>query len=99
MGSVSHKSHDMGLHAEQLTGRTQQRFFSATEEENFTYPWSFDVDYDKSAEFDAVDMSPTEINIRIRELMEDGVGSITVKNRCCVRPVDCSACRPISWDL
>ena len=36
MGSVSHKSHDMGLHAEQLTGRTQQRFFSATEEENFT---------------------------------------------------------------
>ena len=37
MGSVS-TSHDMGLHEEQLGGRTQQRFFSATEEENFTYP-------------------------------------------------------------
>ena len=80
MGSVDHKSHDMGLHAEQLTGRTQQRFFSATEEENFTYPWSFEVDFDKSAEFDAMDMDPTEINIKIRELMQDGVGSITIKN-------------------
>ena len=80
MGSVSHKSHDMGLHAEQLTGRTQQRFFSATEEENFTYPWSFEVDFDKSAEFDAMDMDATAINLKIRELMEDGVGSITVKN-------------------
>ena len=80
MASVEHKSHDMGLHAEQLTGRTQQVFFNATEEENFTYPWSFDVDFDEKAEFDAVDMASTEINLKIRDLMQNGVGSITVKN-------------------
>ena len=80
MAGVEHKSHDMGLHTEQLTGRTQQRFFSATEEENFTYPWSHEVDFSKSAEFDAVDMDSTQINLKIRELLEQGIGSITVKN-------------------
>ena len=80
MSGMSHKSHDMGLHAEQLTGRTQQRFFSAAEEENFTYPWSFAVDFDHTAEFDAIDMSATAINAKIRALMQDGVGTITVRN-------------------
>ena len=80
MASVEHKSHDMGLHTEQLTGRTQQRFFSATEEENFTYPWSHEVDFDKSAEFDALDMDSTDINLKIRGLLQDGYGSITIKN-------------------
>ncbi|MEE8366113.1 MAG: GXGXG motif-containing protein [Gammaproteobacteria bacterium] len=79
MGSVS-TSHDMGLHQEQLAGRTQQRFFLATEEENFTYPWAYEVDYDKSAEFDAADMEITAINLKIRELMKSGHGTITVKN-------------------
>ena len=80
MGSVTTTSHDMGLHEEQLAGRTQQRFFSATEEENFTYPWSYEVDFDKTAEFDAADMSITDINLRIRELMKSGHGTITVHN-------------------
>jgi glutamate synthase domain-containing protein 3 len=80
MAGVDHKSHDMGLHAEQLKGRTQQRFFSATEEENFTYSWAFDVDPAKSAEFDALDMETTDINLKIRALMEDGHGTITIKN-------------------
>ena len=79
MGGVA-TSHDMGLHAEQLAGRTQQRFFSASEEENFTYPWAYDVDTAKSAEFDAADMEISDINIKIRELMKSGVGTITVKN-------------------
>jgi hypothetical protein len=79
MGSVT-TSHDMGLHDEQLAGRTQQRFFSATEEENFTYPWSYEVDFDKSAEFDAADMEISAINIKIRELMKSGHGTITVHN-------------------
>jgi glutamate synthase domain-containing protein 3 len=79
MGSVT-TSHDMGLHEEQLAGRTQQMFFSATEEENFTYPWAYEVDLDKSAEFDAADMEITEINLQIRELMKTGHGTITVKN-------------------
>jgi glutamate synthase domain-containing protein 3 len=70
----------MGLHEEQLTGRTQQMYFSATEEENYTYPWSYEVDYDKVADFDAADMSISDINTRIRELMQSGHGTITVKN-------------------
>ena len=79
MGSVS-TSHDMGLHEEHLGGRTQQRFFSATEEENFTYPWAYEVDFDKSAEFDAADMEISAINLKIRELMKSGHGTITVNN-------------------
>lgn len=80
MASVMHKSHDMGLHTEQLAGRTQQRFFSASEEENYTYPWSFEVDFDNHAELDAESMSSIEVNMKIRELMQQGVGSITVSN-------------------
>ena len=80
MAGVDHKSHNMGLHTEQLSGRTQQRFFDASEEENFTYPWSYEVDFDKSATFDAADMEIQDINLRIRELMMDGVGNITVQN-------------------
>jgi len=78
--AAAHKSRDMGLHDERLTGRAQQIFFNATEEENFTYPWSFEVDFAQRAEFDAVDMDATAINLRIRELMQSGVGDITVKN-------------------
>ena len=80
MASVEHKSHDMGLHTEQLSGRTQQRFFSASEEENFTYPWANEVDFAKAADFDAVDMDSTAINLKIRELLEQGYGTITIKN-------------------
>ncbi|NKB76438.1 MAG: GXGXG motif-containing protein [Gammaproteobacteria bacterium] len=80
MAGVEHKSHDMGLHTEQLSGRTQQRFFSASEEENFTYPWANEVDFDKTADFDAMDMDPTGINLKIRELLEQGYGTITIKN-------------------
>ena len=69
MGSVN-TSHDMGLHEEQLAGRTQQRFFSASEEENYTYPWAYEVDFDKSAEFDAADMEITDININQGDELE-----------------------------
>ena len=74
------KSHEMGLHEEQLKGRTQQRFFSVDESENLTYFHSFDVDTSKSASIDALDMTPREINREIRELMEKGIGNITVDN-------------------
>ncbi|MFP6775910.1 MAG: GXGXG motif-containing protein [PS1 clade bacterium] len=74
------KSHDMGLHEETLKGRTQQRFFSAEESENLTYFHSFDVDTGKSASIDAQELTPREINRQIRELMEQGIGDITVDN-------------------
>jgi glutamate synthase domain-containing protein 3 len=74
------KSHEMGLHEESLKGRTQQRFFSVDESSNLTYFNSFEVDTDKTATIDALELTPREINIQIRELMESGVGSITVEN-------------------
>ena len=42
------KSFDAGLHTEQLSGRNQEIFFSAEEDENFVYPYNaFEVDYNK----------------------------------------------------
>ncbi len=76
----THKSHEMGLHSEQLTGRTQQTFFLPEEEENFVYPGSFEVDFDVREEIDSQDMEITDINLKIRELMRNGVGHIVVKN-------------------
>ena len=75
-----HASHELGMHTEQLEGRTQQQFFSATEDENFCQPYTYDVDFDKSAEFDAADLHQREINAKIREMMQDGYGTITVRN-------------------
>jgi glutamate synthase domain-containing protein 3 len=68
------------MHTEQLSGRTQQRFFSASEEENFTYPEAFDVDFNKRAELDAGPLSSREVNLKIRELMSQGYGTIVLKN-------------------
>ena len=78
--NTAHKSHEMGLHTEQLAGRTQQRFFSAAEDENFVYPWSYPVDFDKETEIDAAELTPNTVNLRIRELMQQGYGTISVKN-------------------
>ena len=71
---------EQGLHTEQLTGRTQQRFFDFTEEENFLYPEAYDVDFNKRIAFDASKMDTNGINLKLRELMSQGYGSIVVKN-------------------
>ena len=75
-----HASHELGMHTEQLEGRSQQRFFSAAEEEHFCQPYTEDVDFDRAAEFDAADLHQREINAKIRSLMKDGYGTITVRN-------------------
>jgi len=77
---TEHTSHEMGMHTEQLEGRTQQVFFSATEEENLTQPFTYEVDFDRTAEFDAQEMESGEINTKIRDLMKGGYGSITIHN-------------------
>lgn len=79
-GSEETTSHMMGMHTEQLAGRSQQVYFDAEETENFTYPFQFDVDFNKRAEFDAADMDTKSINLKIRNLMEEGYGSIVMKN-------------------
>jgi len=75
------KSFDAGLHSEQLSGRTQEIFFSAEEDENFVYPYNaFQVDSSKKTEFDAQSMESTAINQKIRDLMKEGFGHIVVQN-------------------
>ena len=75
------KSFESGLHTEQLSGRTQQVFFSPEEGENYFYPYNgYEVDFNKKAEFDAKDMEIQEINLKIRDLMKDGHGHIVMQN-------------------
>jgi hypothetical protein len=76
-------SHEMGLHTEKLGGRTQQAFFDIDLNEahhGFSLPSAYDVDYNKRAEIDASNMEPKIVNLRIRELMQDGFGTIVIKN-------------------
>jgi glutamate synthase domain-containing protein 3 len=70
----------MGLHEEQLKGRTQQVFFEVEEEGKFAYADSPDVDFNKRTEFDATNLEPKEINAKLRDLMNDGYGTIKVHN-------------------
>lgn len=79
-GAEETTSHMMGMHTEQLAGRSQQVYFNAEETENFNYPFQFDVDFNKRAEFDAAEMDTKSINLKIRNLMEEGFGSIVMKN-------------------
>jgi len=78
--NTEERSREMGMHSEQLAGRTQQMFFSAEEEERFLYPGAYEVDIDKRSEFDAQEMEINAVNSKIRELMQQGFGHIVVKN-------------------
>jgi methylamine---glutamate N-methyltransferase subunit B len=76
-------SHEMGLHSEKLSGRSQQVFFDfdlSEEPQGFGLPNTYDVDYNKRAEIDASNMPANTVNVRIRELMQDGYGTIVIKN-------------------
>ena len=53
---------EMGMRTEQLTGRSQQVFFSVEESGNLTYPWAPEVDFDKHSEINAEDLSASVIN-------------------------------------
>lgn len=74
------RARDLGMTTEQLTGRTQQVFFEPEESDNLLYPWSYDVDFNKRTELDVDDLTTTEANQRIRELMSEGYGTIVIKN-------------------
>lgn len=71
-----------GMHGEVLLGRTQQRFFDVDtdSEARFTYPWAYEVDFNKRTEFDAANMKTQEINLKIRDLLSEGHGTIVIKN-------------------
>ena len=81
MASVKeHKSHDMGLHQEVLTGRTQQVFFNPEESENFLYNDAYDVDFNKRTSIDVEKLNCLEVNSKIKDLMKQGYGTIVLKN-------------------
>ncbi len=76
-------SHEMGMHEEQLTGRSIQKFFDidlGEEHHGFSLPDSFDVDFNKRGEIDASNMDAKAVNLRIREMMTEGYGTIVLKN-------------------
>ena len=78
--SKKSKSQSMGMHAEVLKGRTQQRFFDSEEAENFYYFGNYDVDFNKRTEIDVKNMEAPQANKKIDELMRQGYGTIVIKN-------------------
>ena len=66
----------LGMRTEQLTGKSLHIEFDPEAEERFTYPWAPEVDFNKRTEIDTVDMTTTEVNGRIRELMAEGYGCL-----------------------
>ena len=81
MASIKdHKSHELGLHKEVLTGRTQQVFFNPEEGENFYYHDSYNVDFNKRTSIDAEKLNCITVNKKIKELIKKGYGTIVLKN-------------------
>ena len=70
----------LGMTTEQLTGRSLFIEFKSDEEERFLYPWAPEVDINKRSELDVGNLTITEINNKIRELMDNGHGTIVIKN-------------------
>lgn len=70
----------LGMTTEQLTGRSQLIKFDPDADERYTYPWAPDVYYNKRFELDTDELTSKEANLRIRELMAEGYGTIVVKN-------------------
>ena len=70
----------LGMTTEQLSGRSLLIEFSPDEEERLLYPWAPDVDFNKRTEIDTDEMTSTEVNTKIRDLMAEGYGTIVIKN-------------------
>ena len=77
---ASSASFEMGMHTEQLGGRSQQVFFSPEDGDNFLYPDGPDLDFNKRTEFDATDLDARTVNTKIRDLAHEGFGTIVIKN-------------------
>jgi methylamine---glutamate N-methyltransferase subunit B len=77
------RSYEMGLHTEQLKGRSIEKFFNVDlgdGHDGFALPNAFEVDFNKRAEIDAGNLETKAVNLRIRELMADGYGTIVIRN-------------------
>ena len=74
------RAREMGMMSERLTGRSMQVFFESAEEENLAYAFAKNVDFNKRAEIDADEMETTEVNRRLRALMDEGCGTVVIRN-------------------
>jgi methylamine---glutamate N-methyltransferase subunit B len=70
----------LGMTTEQLTGKSLYIEFDPEATERFTYPWAPDVDFNKRTELDTDEMTSTEVNTEIRNLMAQGYGTVVLKN-------------------
>ncbi|MGR3513158.1 MAG: GXGXG motif-containing protein [Paracoccaceae bacterium] len=70
----------LGMTTDQLTGRSMYIEFDPDATERFAYPWAPDVDFNKRTELDCDGLTATEVNANIRALMDEGYGSIVIKN-------------------
>jgi len=70
----------LGMTTEQLTGKSLYIEFRPEEKERFTYPWAPEVDFNKRIEIDTDEMTSTEVNNEIRSMMNEGYGTIVLKN-------------------
>ena len=70
----------LGMTTEQLTGKSLYIEFNPDESERFTYPWAPDVDFNKRTDLDTDELTSTEVNSKIRDLMAEGYGTIVLKN-------------------
>ena len=77
-------SHEMGLHTEKLGGRTQQAFFDIDLNEAASRLLAADTPTTSTSTSGPRSTPrtcrPKAVNLRIRELMQDGYGTIVIKN-------------------
>lgn len=70
----------LGMTTDQLTGRSMYMEFDPDATERMAYPWAPDVDFNKRTELDCDGMTATEVNSKMRDLMNEGYGTIVVQN-------------------
>src|SRR3982074_409396 len=80
MAATTTRATDLGMHTEQLARRNPQRFFRPEEQERFTSPQAFEVDFTKRAQLRPPALTPSEVILKLLELMSQGFGTIVMKN-------------------
>ncbi|MGI9351639.1 MAG: hypothetical protein ACR2O3_08755 [Rhizobiaceae bacterium] len=79
MAGVS-TSHEMGMHTEPLKGRDIKTMFKLENEGGYAYHFAADVDFNKRCEVECEAREATEINREIRDRIDEGHGTIVLKN-------------------
>lgn len=80
MSDTEARSHEMGMHTQSLRGRDIKTMFSLENEGDYAYAFAKDVDFNKRTELDVENLTATECNTKIRALMDEGYGTIVIKN-------------------